>query len=1542
MTTNQTSVGKRSLPARLAAALLAVLCSANASAAALAIADVPVFLNATNAEPLVMLALSNDEQLYHKAYTDFDDVDGDGVIDSTYKDTIGYYGYFDPAKCYSYSGNASAGTFGPTAAAGGTNSHSCNSVSGGGRWSGNFLNWATMARVDALRKVLFGGFRSTDTGTQTILERTYLPNDNHSWAKFYSAADLAQFTPYDIGTYPSGITMCNVTPQGTSTVNSEANTTSPRFRVANGQWTEWAAQESRQCLWQGEVEGTQTWASTDANASPTGAAPNEIAEFTVRVQACVSGLLGSEKCKAYGSSLKPVGLLQDFADADQLKIRFGLMTGTYGMRKSGGVLRKNVARFTDEVSATDGTFTGVDGIVKSINLMRISRYYYNQPGYFGTSPDSCPFGENSWSNGSCSNWGNPLGEIYLEALRYYVGSVSPTPAFASTDSTWIPGLNSVAWVNPYGAASTSGPPGGGASVCAKPNVLPISTSVLSFDNNDYGTASDLPGLNINSRTDAVGTNEGIAGNKWFVGSLGDGTSGGGAPSNVCTSQTVSNLSQVTGICPQAGGLQGSFAIAGLAAYAHLKNTSLQTVGTKKIPPVDTYAVALSPPLPAISIPVGNTTVTLRPAAYNLRDSNAMQLVNFRVISQAADNSTGVYFMNFENAPAGSDYDNDEKGYLEYFVSGSTIKVVVYQSGSSAGATQKMGYIIDGVSDSGTYYLVSNNDLVADKQETGGTWSATPIATVDAACKVAGYAASPATVSNEECHYVQPGSGTPAPKTPATTPPAGTAYNRGVKTHTAGGSSTGQLQSPLWYAAKYGGFKDIDGDGKPSTTAEWDANGDGIPDNYFLVTNPALLETQLSNAFTAILAHAGSASAASVNSGSISSTTRIFQATFDTSSWGGHLFAFQINTNGSLTATPAWDAATKFPAPANRAILTVDATGAGMPFEWTNLSAAQKSLLYPADTATIGQLRLNYLRGDRTQEQSQGGAFRNRDSPLGDIVNSSPAYMGPPVARYRDSMETAPYSAFRTAKASRTPMVYVGSNDGILHAFDASANTSLPDPPSAGTEKFAFIPSVVFPNLYKLTSPSYTHLYYADGSPTVADAFYGSAWHTVLAAGLNKGGREIYALDVTNPGSVTESTAASTVLWEFTSAQDADLGYTFSRPVVIRMHNGAWAAVFGNGYNSTSTGHAILFVVNIQTGALIAKIDTNVGSSGTPNGLSTPFPADVDGDGIVDYVYAGDLRGNMWKFNVTNASASSWAVAYTVSNNPAPLFTATDSLNNPQPITERPVVGFGPGSSLLVLFGTGQLIQASDRNVDTTHPMVQSFYGIIDANTGGISDIVATSAVGGVRTLLLQQTILAETSVVVPTLQSDGTTVNQADNVRAMSHNKYTGQSGWYLDLQSPANGYEGERSISDPILRGGELIFTTAIPNSDPCAYGGRSWLMDMDSLSGGQLSFTPLDLNNDKKFNDADLITITYNGSPMKVPASGIQTGDGISTSPGMVSGGSMDYGITTGTGNTGGNGSGTDPNPNCTAGGNGCPDSYGIQPYPGAYGRQSWRQLR
>lgn len=1478
-------------------AALAALHGSAAQGAALNITDSPLFLT-TAAEPLVMLALSNDEQLYHKAYTDFDDVDGDGLLDIGYKDTISYYGYFDPLKCYDYTGTDAAGNFFPRAAAAGPNLHHCDTVTNG-RWSGNFLNWASMTRMDALRKVLYGGYRSTDTSALTVLERAYLPNDNHAWTKLYSSSDLAKYTPYAIGTYPNGITICNVTPQAGGDNRSELNATSPRLRVAKGQWTEWAAQEQRQCLW------TTEFLPVDAGASPSDVAliGDKLAEFTVRVKVCDSTLTNTEGCKTYGTSLKPIGLLQDFADADKLKMRFGLITGSYGKRKSGGVLRKNISRMTDEVNAADGTFTNTDGIIRSLNLMRISRYEYSAPGYGGA--DNCPFGQNTWNNGACSNWGSPMGEMYLESLRYFAG-LNVNTNFSSNDTAWIANLKEATWVNPYGTGGTA-LPGGRAPYCAKPSIIAISTGVLSFDNDEFSTASSIGGLNVATETDAVGTAESITGNKYYVGSL-----AGGSPNDVCSSQTVTALNLVTGICPDAAGLLGSFKSVGLSSFAHKSTTALQTVSGNPIKPVDTFAVALSAPIPAIKVAVGTRTVTIIPAGYNIRNSNAMQLVNFRVISQSTDGKQGTFFMNYENAPAGSDYDNDMKGLLSYIVTGNTIKIIMHQTGSSAGATQNMGYIIDGVTDAGTHYLLSNNNLLLGTQQGGATFSTLTTTAINNGCRLAGFVTDPTTVANELCFYLQAGAASTR------------SYMRGVRTHTAGTSATNSLNSPLYYAAKWGGYKDKNNDGVPQA-GEWDNDNDGVPDTYFPVTDAGTLGDQLTKAFNEIVDRNASASSASVNSGSISTLSRVYQAKFNSSNWTGELISYSVNpTTGALNTTPEWVAGPSkppnynvpLPAATARKIITLNSNGAKIPFRWANIDATRKQQLDDATIApfdaTLQENRLNFLRGDATNEGTATGKFRVRPSKLGDIVSSSPIFVGAPAFSIRDSLETVPYRQFRINNVGRKPVLYTGANDGMLHAFDAAT----------GEELLAFIPGAVFANLKQLSKQAYTHQFYVDGPPNMGDVYFNSSWHTVITGGLNKGGKGVYALDVTDPNSFAESAANNIILWEFTDTKaapygDADLGYTYSQPAIVRLQNGRWAAVFGNGYNNTGTGFAVLYVVDMENGQLISKLSTGRGSVGTPNGLSTPAVVDLNLDGIADYVFAGDLQGNLWKFDIRDTNPTNWKVAYSTT----PLYSAIDGRGNAQPIVSRPEVGRGPnGAGMIVLFGTGKFIEATDKTVTSspnTSQRVQTFYGIIDANSGANSDIVPNRSVTPAS--LQQQTIIYEGPPFV----------GSPLNVRVPSNTPRGSARGWYMDLVQPTwtatntLGFQGERVVSNPILRNNRVIFSTLIPDTDPCSPGGTSWLMELDAMSGSRLTVSPFDLTGDRAFTDADLVTVTLpDGSTIKVPAGGIQSTVGITPEPGILASAAAEYKYSPG---TTGNVQVTVENPGANT-----------------YGRQSWRQIR
>ncbi|MEW9573127.1 pilus assembly protein [Rhodanobacter sp. Si-c] len=515
------------------------------------------------------------------------------------------------------------------------------------------------------------------------------------------------------------------------------------------------------------------------------------------------------------------------------------------------------------------------------------------------------------------------------------------------------------------------------------------------------------------------------------------------------------------------------------------------------------------------------------------------------------------------------------------------------------------------------------------------------------------------------------------------------------------------------------------------------------DGYFPASSTADLVQDLSAILSNISSQNTSSSSAAANSTSLTNNSYIYQATFNPGSatsnaWTGDLQEYGINANAVINTTATWSAQAQLDALASpattRNIATWDpyhvasggttATPAAVGFDWNTLSSTLQGDLQPSDTN--GQLRLNYLRGDHSEEQSNsGGIFRTREHLLGDIVDSSPAYVGAPSDYFPD----ASYQTFATNNASRTPILYVGANDGMLHGFNAST----------GNEVMAFIPYGVFANLYQLTSPYYlyNHHFYVDGTPYVDDAMLSDGnWHTLLVGGENAGGNSIYAIDVTNPsGYTSDSAVASDVLWEFT---DSDMGYSYSAPVIVRSNavsvtdasdsqvTQGFAVIFGNGYNSPS-GQPIFYAVDASTGQQIAKINlctaagvpTTACSSSAANGLSSVTA--TNSSGLVgvpqDMVYAGDLQGNLWAINIGNADPTKWTVKL--------LFQARDSSNNAQPITSAPSVTPNPnfpgmnGQSYLgsmVYFGTGMFLQTTDLTSTST----QSFYGVWD-NTSDLSN-----------------------------------------------------------------------------------------------------------------------------------------------------------------------------------------------------------------------------
>ncbi len=604
-------------------------------------------------------------------------------------------------------------------------------------------------------------------------------------------------------------------------------------------------------------------------------------------------------------------------------------------------------------------------------------------------------------------------------------------------------------------------------------------------------------------------------------------------------------------------------------------------------------------------------------------------------------------------------------------------------------------------------------------------------------------------------------------------------------------------------------------------------------NYFAATSPAQVTVDMQVILSAIQAANMSTSSAAVNSTGLKAGAVAYQAQFTSSDmpyndWTGNLVAFPILSNGTVnTTTPIWKAQTQLDlrAPASRIIATWNPSSAsGVPFEWSSLSSVQQTDLNtnPQSLANdgLGSQRLNYLRGDTSLEQRNGGTFRNRSHILGDIVDSNPLFVGPPNGPYQDPS----YVSFELAQQNRPAVLYVGANDGMLHAFN----------PSTGNEEFAYVPDGVFADLANLSNPLYNqhHQFFVDGSPTSGDVeFSDGSWHTLLVGGLNSGGNSIYALDVTDPSVINSETAlASSVLWEFT---DPYLGLTYSQPFIARtdVTGSNFVVFFGSGYDN-SDGNPYLYAVNAQTGALLARINLcqsvtpNPCNASLPNGLSSPVAVNSGGALSLpdDTVYAGDLQGNLWKVNISDPNPANWSVQL--------LFQARDSLGNPQPITVAPTVSLHPNfpgqTGTIVYFGTGQLLGAPDLSTTST----QTFYGVWDKP--GLS-YVAT------RSNLVQQVLSA------PTPGPAGTLVRTVSGPTTID---WTSKLGWYMDLS-----IAGERVVTNPRLENGAVVFTTYVPSASNCAAGGQSWLMAVNFASGNSFPAPELDLNGDGKLDSADQV---------------------------------------------------------------------------------------
>ncbi|WP_281646621.1 PilC/PilY family type IV pilus protein [Parendozoicomonas sp. Alg238-R29] len=768
--------------------------------------------------------------------------------------------------------------------------------------------------------------------------------------------------------------------------------------------------------------------------------------------------------------------------------------------------------------------------------------------------------------------------------------------------------------------------------------------------------------------------------------------------------------------------------------------------------------------------------------------------------------------------------------------------------------------------------------------------------------------------------------------------------------------------------------------------------------YTSAKTPAQVVEGLSSALAEVAQRMGSAASIATSSGSLRSSSSVYQARFNSGVWNGDLWALPLEADGAVSTTPSWQAGSLLDARSynNRVILTSDKNSSntlvGVPFRHSGstllsddyigrLSAGMTSLGINGSVDDYADALTDFIRGDTS---NSGGApqvtwtkcadegsvcsvsgtqtvrygvnnrwvtllmdtsvlcansvfgdpapsvakacylgtttnygFRDKASKLGDIVHSDPVYVGAPSALLNDSG----YQSFKNNYATRTPMVYVGANDGMLHGFHAET----------GQEVLGFVPHTLVSKLHHLADPNYNHKYYVNGSITVGDVCAGTPscnWKSLLVSGLRSGGKGIFALNVTDPSLFSETQASNIFQWEFNSENDADMGFSFSRPLIVKLPTGRWGVITANGYDSTN-GKAVLFILDAQTGEPIAgggKIDTGANGS---NGLSSPTAVDTDQDGDVDFVYAGDLKGNLWKFDLRSSNAANWGVAYSSSGNPLPLFTAGAG----KQITTAPEVGHHPTETgFIIYFGSGQYMEVDDNQV--LGEPTQGFFGIWDDNRedNNFSSSITMSD-------LLVQTILAEQEFYPSDTNGDGVNNSNDDGVRfrATSNNEICWSDcdsgpthrGWVLNLELAGNN-RGERQVTNSVLRNGRVVFTTLLPSGDACERGGTSWLMELSATDGSYLFEPPFDINQDAEFDSDDLNYANWTAETLVnfCPDSDCQSpsgihNDGIVQTPAIIScGRGMEC--------------------KYLSGSDGSIEKVDENPGGNSLGRQSWRELR
>lgn len=1536
---------------------------------------VPPNITTTSNRPMLMLAASKDHSLFGPIYTDFEDVDGDGIIDTTFIPTFKYYGYFDSTKCYDYSTTnkqffpVALATLTPTTV--GTQTltrYTCPSTQS--YWSGNFLNWASMTRLDVVRKMLYGGKRSTDSNGNTVLERALLNYDAHSFVKYYRGTDIRDYTPFTTAALTkttgsnanvyAGISICN-------TGTSDSSTTSPNppiMRMVRGNVRFWATVEITVCQWRDTYSsGTfgpklaRYYQDTDKGnggiaheitipsiasdgATYTSSGSTIGPELTARVKVCDPALIGEERCQAFPANsttnFKPYGLFQEFGypyTGGAARAEFGVITGSYDKNYTAGALRKNMGDFSDEINSTTGVFchsassgcpatlpapdgrTTGNGAIKTFDGIILNDRNGASYGTSGTP--------SSVSEGSLSSWGNPIGEMLVQALQYYsYDGSTPTPTNpSSTTKDTAVGEPVVTWSNPLSNSNATRTSLYGNSVCRPLNTLLLSHSALSFDGQaatPFSTLINRTG-DINSYTDTVGSTEGLNNTIRSVGSV---TGGYGTS---CAAKTVGTLSNVSGICPEAPAMGGTYQVAGAALYGNtskIRNISSPPSDLNKIKDalkVKTLAASLTGGAPRIDVPVPGTSPTkyiyITPESVQ---SNGGISAPLTFVSISSSSTYGSFLVTWNDILMGGDYDMDITGFLRYDLvdangvanaNGPYIKITTDIPGVCGGGAGTHGFSIIGVTDS-TGNNSKNGRYLTHQHYNSGILAGMP-ASSEYLCGDNTYRGLTGiqNITYNGIKLTSPSFGASYASTVCNITGDGTTGDPGIPnlpsyctvknadypvslTFKMVGESDALIKDPLYYAAKYGDFdsstKNVDGTytdlSLPPNVASWDklktdgtTGSDGIPDGYFLARRPDLLEQQLRKALDSLAKNSNSAPA--TTSGNLIEGSYKFVAKFDSTTVTGNIEASKALSDGSYPSTPNWQAGQLLrlrTSGANgdagdqgnsRQIITnytSSTSSTAVPFRWASLPSGYQTQMTTSSTNTLSaanaQIALNYIRGDQTLENASTGLRERGDNMLGPVVNATPWVQTTPAATYVDDQFPG-YSTFVSTNKNRDKLLWVAANDGMLHALCADDVSGSSSCSQSGKEIFAYIPGVLANRLAEIplqrgttgrtrlnnanftldsveNQPTGTVWAYVDGNPFTADVKTAigtdssgnetGTWKTYVFGTLGRGGRTVYALDSTSISTLNigESNASSIFKWQFTSDDDTDLGYIVGdiskhsdsgqASPVVKLNNGKFAIILGNGYKSTN-GKAALFIlyvdgptVTTNSVSWTGQYTKIVADTGSGNGLMTPTWVDRDGNGTADVVYAGDLKGNLWKFDISNTSSAQWKVAYQTSAGVnRPLFTAQQSTTSgsvttvtPLPITTAPEYVYPAFDGLIINFGTGNAFEAGDYPAPST--IRHSFFGVWDRPSFASTATGTGPMIAADRSTLVQRTYTVDSSgtvTITPDTTSGGvSTYNGVD---------WTNKDGWYFLFPGTS-----EALNTNPELDSGFLVFQSILPKT--------------------------------------------------------------------------------------------------------------------------------